>query len=272
MTINRIEEPMPAQAGQFKPGTEPQPAAKPVVEARPAWLPQKFKAPEELAKSYGESESKISALTAELAALKAGAKPTPPAPAAGEQKPGETPPAPTSTPTGAKGITPEHLTRFNQEVSALGSLSPASYKELSELGIPKEMADAYIAGQKAIGGTLIREAEEVAGGAEAYAEMRQWAEQSVSREDAKVIDAAFKSGDRDQILWAVKSLTAMWQAATSQEPSTLGTGVPSGQGGVAPFQTLDEMTAAIRHPAYRRNQAYREAVEARVAVSNFNQR
>lgn len=264
--VNRVEEEMPVQPGMYKPGTEPQ---KPTPPERPAWLPQKYKDGEQLAKGYTEAQRELAAAKAELAALKQKPAGTPPAPA-GESKPGEQPPAGTPpAPSTLAPLTADHFARYAAEVNTAGELSPSSYAELAAHGFSRDMADAFIAGQGAIQNSVVREAHEIVGGQENYDAMRAWAAENVGPDEAKVIDAAFNSRDKAQILWAVKALHAQWQAATSQEPSTLVSGNPQGSPGVMPFRNQNEMTAAIRHPLYRQDEGYRQAVAARVAVSNF---
>jgi len=266
--VNRVEEEMPAPAGAFKPGTPATASGKPPADERPAWLPSKFKGGEDLAKSYSDAERELAAAKAELAAFKA-PKPAPQTPPA-DQKPGEQKPATEQqTPAGIKGITPDALSRYNQEVSAVGELSPASYAELAALGIPKEMVDSYIAGQGAIKGAVISEAHAIVGGEDQYNAMREWAASNIPAAEAKVIDAAFNSGSKEQILWAVKGLAAQWRAATSQEPSTLVSGSPQASHGIPPFRSQAEMVAAIRSPLYRQDGAYREMIAQRISASNF---
>ena len=113
---------MEAKTNQINnPEANPVEALENTPEARPEWLPEKFKSPEDMAKAYGELEKKNSA-------------------PAGEQSTGETPTQEEAQETAEKlGIDFQGL---SQEFAEHGQLSDEAYTDLEAKGLPKDVVDA----------------------------------------------------------------------------------------------------------------------------------
>lgn len=237
--------PAPAAAPATPPAGETPPA-------RPAWLPSKFKTPEELAASYAALEMRL------------GAQPqTPPA---GKPPAGETPPA---TPPPA-GLSQADFEKYSKAILSTGALPPEHYAELLGKGIPKEAVDTYIAGQKAIAASLVRDAYDEAGGKEAYIAITEWAKTNLQPEVVKQVKAAFESNDRDLIIGAVKTMKAMHaNAGATLPPATSADGTPRAGSQYAPIQTTAELVTLMRSRLYKNDPAFRAFVAKRLEVSNL---
>jgi hypothetical protein len=238
---------------------DPTPAEKPVEgqnqqqqNARPAWLPEKFKTPEDMAKAYGELEQKQGAKKPE------GEKPPTDAKAEGE-KPKEQKEQPL----------PPSLKKFQDEYAKNGKLSEESYAELDSRGIDRTTVDNHIQATKAQGESGVNSVYEAVGGADVYKAMVEWAITGLSKEDADAYDRAVESGDIAQVKLAVKGLHAEYSRANPKAPTKI-TGTPSGAASaVTPFTHMREFVEAAKDPRYKTDYAYRKSVEDRLAASNL---
>jgi hypothetical protein len=225
-------------------GQEPQ---KPADPQRPAWLPEKFKSAEDMAKAYSELETRLG-----------GQKPK-----EGEQKPDgqqpQTPPA---------ALSEESFTPFVEEFAKTGQLSEESFGKLQQMGIPRTMAEAYMAGQQAIGERQANEIFSLVGGKEQYTEMSAWAQQNLTQAQLKAYNAVVESGDLEQAALAVQGLASQWRAQAGQAPAQVVQGRPAPTG-VVPFRTSSEVVQAMKDPRYEKDSTYTKEVDARLAASDM---
>jgi hypothetical protein len=229
--------------------TTPQtgPTAPPAADPnRPAYLPEKFKTAEDLAKAYVELEKKL------------GTTATPPA----DDK-AVTPPAtpPANQPPAAD------LSKFEKELGESGKLSDASYAELEKLGYPKATVDAHIAGQQAIASQLAQQVFTVVGGQDKLQQMMQWAQGTFSPAEQNAFNEAMQSGDVTKAKQAATALQARYTAAYGKAPTLFGG--KAAAAGPAPFQNWAQVSEAMGNPKYASDPAYRASVEQRMAVSNI---
>lgn len=240
-----------------------QSAAAPAAPARPAWLPEKFKTPEDMAKAYGELESKLGA----------------PKPGTPEPKPG-TPPADDK---GDLTIKPDQkaaedavksagldFNALSTEFAEHGDLKPESYTALEKAGIPKPMVDAYIAGQKAIAATLEAKvttaAHEAAGGAEQYTSMVTWAKTGLTAAQQDAYNKAVTTGNPDTVALAVAGLRANYERANGTQGELISGS--SNNSGDAPYASMAQAVADMKKPEYKKDPAFREKVARRLDASN----
>ena len=119
----------------------PQEEAQDNQSERPEWLPEKFKTPEDLAKSYSELEKKLS-------------QPTDSEPEQ-EAEAGETEQSPAP-----------QFDKFAEEFAQSGELSADSFTELEGMGYPRDMVETYIKGMTATQSADANEVMQLAGGSE----------------------------------------------------------------------------------------------------------
>lgn len=219
---------------------------------RPEWLPEKFKSPEEMANAYSELEKKQSQPV------------TPPA----EPKPPVV--EPPNTEGDAKDAVEKAGLDFNalkQDYSTNQGLSDESYKSLEDAGIPKEIVDAYIEGQKALGAAIETSAYTAVGGKEEYQKMTEWAATNMGESEVAAFNKA-TNGTQDELLLAVSGLRDRYRSANGNSPSLLSGGAGSGQSSPG-FSSAAEMTAAMKDPRYQKDPAYRKSVEAKLQNATF---
>ena len=110
--------------------SEPETQAQNLENQRPEWLPEKFKNAEELSKAYSELEKQFSAQKSE------------------PEEEGNDNIAIPKHEEASQEI--NSLEKYSTEYAEKGELTEKSYDELAKQGLPKDLVDGYIAGQKAI--------------------------------------------------------------------------------------------------------------------------
>lgn len=162
----------------------------------------KFKTQDDLIKAYQELEKK-------LGQPKADSTPT-----VVEDTPKEdTPP---DTPKDDETVTPDDLTEFIEDYSTNGKLSEESYKKLKAMGISKQVADSYIAGQKALVDSTVAKTYESVGGKETYDAMISWAKENLTEAQKQGFNKQLATGDADVMAMAIDGLFSKYREANKQ--------------------------------------------------------
>jgi uncharacterized protein (DUF1330 family) len=223
-------------------------AENPVVEEqpipssseRPEWLPEKFSSAEDMAKAYAELETKQSSGSEEV----------------------ETSESVEETSTD----TPNIVSVANDEYIESGELSQDTYNQLGEMGISKDMVDAYIAGQEAIMDKQSNDIFNEIGGKSEYDAMSEWAGENLTDADLEAYNQTVESGSVDQAKFAVK---ALYQQYKGGNPVTPMQGSTNGSA-VAPFTSRAQVTQAMRSKQYQTDAGFRQEVQQRLAISNLD--
>lgn len=221
------------------PEKPPEPQATPKAESqeRPEWLPEKFKSAEELAKAYGELESKLGAPKAE------------------EPKPAEEP---------APQVTEDRFASFEAEFAEKGELSEESFKALEEMGIPKRLVDAYLTGVQASAAREVEKIYSVAGGEQKYQELVQWAATSLPGDEITALNELIEQGG-DKALFAVKSIKRSYELSNGAGPSRLIQG--DGPGDVDSYQDYQQLLLDMGSKKYQEDPGFRDRVAKKLARS-----
>lgn len=220
---------------------------------RPAWLPEKFKSPEDMAKAYAELEKKQG---------------TPPTDQKPDDKPKDQKPDERKPDAPKPEELPKPFQKFSDEFSKEGKLSEESYKELAEKHqLTKEQVDLYIRGVQATQKEYFDSVYSETGGEEGFQKLAEWANANVPKEELAAVDKALASGDKTQAALAVRALNARFQAENGKEPNLLG-GETKGPSGVKAFKSTAEVVQAMSDPRYAKDSAYRDEVDARLAISD----
>lgn len=209
---------------------------------RPAWLPEKFKTPEDMAKAYGELETKLGSHK----------------PAEEGQESGEAGEAEEGQEEGQE----DPYAKFSTELSEKGALSPDSYKELEAMGHSKQVVDTYLQG--------LQQQQEAAlapvGGKENYSKVLAWAKDNLTPEEITSFDSAV-NGPQQKI--ALEWINSKYSAAQGPgKPQRIVQGnipgtAPAAQG----FRSSAEQIAAMSDPRYKTDPAYRDSVAKRLAAT-----
>ena len=221
------------------------------AEERPAWLPEKFQSAEDMATAYSELEAQF---TSSKQSAAKGEEPTEEAAAAPQ-------------PMGL-----ETYSQYTSEFADTGDISEESRIELVEsIGVPREMIDAYVEGQKALLGQYYSDVHATVGGEANYEEMLRWAGETLPEAEQNVFNEAVVNGTRDQMMFAVKGLATQWTSQTGSSPTSkpLIQGSTGFEGASSGFRSLAELTAAMKDPRYSKDPAYRKDIESRLGNSSI---
>lgn len=218
------------------------------TDERPEWLPEKFKTPEDLAKSYAELEKKMSS--------------------------GDTEPVKTETeiPSSEAADVVENaglnFDAMQEEYQANQGLTEATYESLAKSGIPKEVVDSYIAGQEQLATSLRTTMFDSVGGEEAYGTMMEWASTNLTSNETQAYNDTMNSGNSDQIQMTVHGLKARYTAANGSDPKLISGDTTSANAG-GRFDSVAQLTEAMRDPRYAKDSAFRQSVQNKLSNSSI---
>jgi len=221
------------------------------TEERPDWLPEKFKSVEDMAKAYSALESKLGQPQQEE-------ETTEEVEVSGEESASDV-----AQLLDDKGL---DFDVFQQEYAENGGLSEDAYQALQEAGFPRSMVDSWVAGQDALAAQMTSEMYDVAGGGEQYAQMVQWAANSLPESEVAAYNATMESGDPNMIRLAVQGLNARYRSEAEPTLMQGGTGAVSSGGR---FESTAELTAAMGDPRYAKDPAYRQSIADKLAKSSL---
>lgn len=213
-----------------------------VSSERPEWLPEKFQSAEDMVKAYSELEAKQSS---------------------SEENEADT--SETTEATETDDAQTFAVNDASAEFEEKGELSEATYEKLSEVGLGKDMVDAYIAGQEALMEVQSNTIFSEIGGKQEYESMAEWAGENLPEAELEAYNETVESGTIEQAKFAVKALYQQYKGNAAPSPlqgSTNGTAV-------APFTSRAQITEAMRSKQYTNDPAFRKQVEQRLAISQL---
>jgi hypothetical protein len=222
------------------------------TDERPQWLPEKFKTPEELVKSYQELESKLG-------------KPKG-APSPNEEPKQEPEGKPEGKPEGQPQDDSPDFSKYEQEFVSTGNLSEESIAEITDkYKLPKQYVQTYIAGLQALASQQTAQGFSLVGGEENYTAMTEWAKVNLSPQEIQAYDSQVTSGNLESAKFAIQALYSRYKAAVGDAPNLISgnTGQPSSNG----FKSRAEITSAMSDPRYAKDPAYRKEVMDKIAVT-----
>ena len=157
------------------------------------------------------------------------------------------------------------IDQMQQWYSQNGQLSEEHYKALEKSGIPKDIVDQYIAGQEAQAEKYRDSIISKVGGQDNFSAMAEWAKVNMSEQEIAAYNKATSSADMAVVENAVLGLAYRYQSAVGKDPKLLG-GQTAGSSG---FQSVAQLTEAMKDPRYEKDPAYRKDVQNRLANSNI---
>lgn len=250
ITINQEEE-NPSVEEQAKSQEKTQEAQTPETtsetsETRPEWLPEKFANAQELAKAYGELETKLSQPKEET------------------NEPKKTDDLKIQKEEAEKA-TGFKLDSYYEEFAEKGSLSDKSYKDLENLGLDKTLVDGYIAGQSALADKHVSSVHAVVGGSDNYNNIVKWASENLAENEVKAFNDTMDSGSLDQAQLAISAIQSKYNSANN-EPSLFSGEKSDSTSGA--YRSVGEMLRDINNPKYAEDSAFRADVEAKLKNSD----
>lgn len=226
---------------------------------RPEWLPEKFKSPEELAKSYAELERKL------------GGKPT--VDEAFDQETAETQQVEDALPENPEGqpYIPGMEADKVQEISDYAwenrELTDDHYAELEKAGYPREVVDQFMQGQFAAREMAESQLYNAGGGKENVEAMFAWAGENLSQEQIDTYNERLDRGGADAIM-AIEHLKSRYDASGYADAQTVqAANAPTTETSV--FRSTQQVVEAMSDPRYKSDPAYRADVERKLQRSNI---
>lgn len=246
-TSSRLEV-VPTKA-PATPAAQTAPAASPAASApRPAWLPEKFKTPEDMASAYGELERRLGSAPTAAPVAMTDAQAAPPA-----------------APPAAQAV----VAKLTQEFAQSGSVSPESREAFRQAtGLPDSFIDNQIAFMRQQESAVNAMATQRLGGEGAVRELMEWGAKRLNAADRQAFNRAAYSGDPAMAQLAIDGLAAKYEAEVGRAPRLIAGRKPQEQyGGVVPFQSPAEWQAARRDPRYKTDEGFRSEVELRLRAA-----
>lgn len=219
----------------------------PEVSDKPEWLPSKFDSPEDLAEAYRQLEQRLGSgehLEEDDNAVY-------------DDGPVELEEDPTEI-TEFLASRDLDFDAFQSEYLENGELSDDAYEALANAGIPPSLVDSWLAGQQAVGAQLEMTVHDSVGGTENYNELVNWASDNWSQDEIDAFNDSVDSPNINQVMLAVRGLQAQYNLANGDPALYSGDG---GSPSVEGFQSLNQVTEAMKDPRYAEDPAYRRQVE-----------
>ena len=146
-------------------------------------------------------------------------------------------------------------------------LSDKSYEELDALGLPKDLVDGYIAGQKALADNDVSEVQKVVGGQDNYAQLLDWSSKNLNQAEKDAFNDTIDNGSTEQVKIAVQGL----MSRAGMSPDNAQQNLFEGDVNVTntdTFGSVAQVTDAMNDPRYSKDPAYRKEVEEKLARSS----
>jgi hypothetical protein len=223
---------------------------RPEGESRPEGLPEKFKSWEDMAKAYGELETKLSQ-------------------GASSDDDGDDDASGGEDDAGAAAATKAGFDYAELQKELLandGKLTDESYGKFEEAGFSREVVNQFIAGQQALGERLGTKMASIVGGQEALDKMLGWATTGLTEAEIAAFNAAMGSNNEATMAQAVRALKSSYVEAEGNDPDLIRDS-NARDPGVKPFRSTEEMVEAMSDRRYKTDEAYRADVAKRMAVS-----
>tara|TARA_R100001594_G_scaffold107878_1_gene142528 strand:+ start:69 stop:809 length:741 start_codon:yes stop_codon:yes gene_type:complete len=209
-----------------------------VTTERPEWLPEEFSTPEELAKAYQES-TKVN-----------------------EDQPTE------NEATSLEFFKEDSVSQYTNEFNETGNLSEESINAITNAGIPREYVEAYLAGQQAMAENQLNSIYNEVGGEDTYNKMTEWAQNTLPDDEINSFNSIVEGSDKNATMLAIRGLFARFNQNNGAVPQLL-KGNAGNKNSSNAFRSMAEVTAAMKDPRYRKDEAYRKEIEDRLNVSNI---
>lgn len=208
---------------------------------RPEWLPEKFESPEALADAYENLQKEFHSKKSE-----------------------------TDSDKGDEAVAPREgvesaVNEASEQFFKTGELTDENYSSLEAAGIDKELVDMYVRGFQSVQQDESNQIMAEVGGKENYDAMSKWAGEHLTDAELESFNAAVETGDLNTAKLAINGMYARF-TRDSGSPVSIQKGQVSGAA-VAPFNSMAQVSEAMRDPRYQKDPAYRDQVAKRLSVS-----
>lgn len=159
---------------------------------------------------------------------------------------------------------PPAFEEFQKEYDSAGSLEDSSYKKLENLGIPREMVDAYISGVENQRDSETTAVYEVVGGKDNYEKIGAWVGSNLPEGEVNTLnDMLVKGGESAKM--ATQLMKSRYEAVHGKEASLVQANAASTSR--ASFASYHELMQAMGDSRYQNDPVYQKQVADRLALS-----
>jgi anion-transporting ArsA/GET3 family ATPase len=233
-------------------------APEQIQQVRPEWLPEKFNDPSELARAYANLERQFHEVNQQVQETQEQAQ--------FQEQVGDIQNTSTSQVHQLLDDRGLDFSVFQKEYNETGELSKDAYDALAEAGIDSKVVDTWIQGQEALVDQNISEIYSMVGGEQQYSQMLEWASDNLQPWEMDAFNEAIDGLDSVAKL-AVTGLYARFQNSEGMMPRLMSGDVSLN---TAPrYESLAQLTAAMRDPRYHNDPAYRAEVAQRLGNSDI---
>lgn len=173
------------------------------------------------------------------------------------------------------GVTQETYEAWAVEMAQTGTLGETTRNNIKSMtGFSDGMIDDYMAGQKARLKENFSKASTVVGGRDKLQKIFDWAGKTLSSDVQQQINMGLASPSYEVTL---RGLSSMYEESTKNakaaEPvqNERLTNMPASETGIRSYATKREFTAERNDPKFMSEPRYRQMVEARMSMTNWNQ-
>ena len=154
---------------------------------------------------------------------------------------------------------------------AQSEYTDATMQELEKMD-PKDLAKMHLqyrSENQRVGVTEKQagQLKDVAGGAEKYTEMIDWAESNLQKEEIDMYDSVMENGTAEACFFAIQALKYRFDDASGVEGKMLTGKAPSSAGNT--YQSQAQVVEAMSDPKYDNDPAYRQEVMKKLERSNI---
>ncbi len=166
------------------------------------------------------------------------------------------------------------IQQYIDEFSETGEISESSREALEKI-FPAALVDDYIEKarlaqlyEQTQGEQHVQQIYESVGGEQQYKQMVTWAAENLSKEEIEIFNDSV-NGTQAQAQMAIEALVSKYSRAGGSKTPSLLKSSPQGAGGLAPYESVHQVTADMKKPEYRQDPAFRQQVHDRMRISNI---
>tara|TARA_R100001463_G_scaffold21267_3_gene51304 strand:+ start:6820 stop:7635 length:816 start_codon:yes stop_codon:yes gene_type:complete len=159
---------------------------------------------------------------------------------------------------------------MNEHFQKEGTLTSEQFEELNKAGFTKEVVESYLAGiqqKSAVTEQQIYDIKEEYGGDVGYANMMEWAGQTLSDAEKSAFSVGINNPNIEVVKLTVAGLHSKYVKATGTEPNLIGGKTPSAPS--EKFESHDQLVRAMNDEKYSTDPAYRKMIERKISNSSI---
>ena len=172
-----------------------------------------------------------------------------------------------STPTSPAGSMDTLMQESAEYFAENNDISEEHYKQFEQNGISRDYIDRYVTGLRATADAETAQLLGTIGGEENFTQMSSWMTESLPESEVAAYNNVIESGSNEEVAILLQGMYARYEAAS-------GSGSKQIQGAVsatpAGFRSRAEVMAAMAHPKYEQDSAFRADVERKLSVTPDN--